>query len=72
MKVIIDRFEGNYAVCEKEDRTMIDIERLKIPSGAKEGDVLFIKNNCIVIDEEETTKRKIEIEKLTEDFWIED
>ncbi|HEY5556308.1 DUF3006 domain-containing protein, partial [Acetobacterium sp.] len=60
MKVIIDRFEGNFAVCEKEDRKMIDIERNKIPSSAKEGDVLDITNDQITIDFKETEKRKKE------------
>ena len=69
MKVIIDRFEGHIAVCEKEDRTMIDIKRVDIPAVAKEGDVLKISDNKIIIDVEETTKRKAEIEELTKDLW---
>jgi len=69
MKVIIDRFEGDFAVCEKEDRKMIDIERDKVPSTAKEGDVLDITNDKITIDLEETKKRKKEIEELTKDLW---
>jgi hypothetical protein len=62
MKVIIDRFEGEFSVCEKEDRTMMDIEKSKIPVKAKEGDVLNIINDRITIDLEETEKRKKEIE----------
>ncbi|MCB2310621.1 DUF3006 domain-containing protein [Clostridium tagluense] len=69
MKVIIDRFEGSYAVCEKENRAMINVPKDKIPSGAKEGDVLNITNDMITIDVEETEKRQREIEKLTEDLW---
>ncbi|MBU3099875.1 MULTISPECIES: DUF3006 domain-containing protein [Clostridium] len=69
MNVIIDRFEGNYAVCEKEDRTMIDIKKSKIPSIAKEGDVLSIDNDVIIIDIEKTKKRLNEIEKLTKGLW---
>ena len=69
MKIIIDRFEGSYAVCEKEDRTMMDIPKDKIPSGAKEGDLLNVDNNIITINIEETGKRRREIEKLTEDLW---
>ncbi|NLZ48065.1 MAG: DUF3006 domain-containing protein [Clostridiales bacterium] len=69
MKVVIDRFEGEYAVCEKNDRTMIDIERIKLPPEAKEGDVLEIKENQITIDREATDKRKKEIEELTKDLW---
>ncbi len=68
MKVIIDRFEGNFAVCEKEDRQMLDIEKSKIPITAKEGDVLNITSD-ITIDLEETKTRKKEIEELTKDLW---
>ena len=69
MKVIIDRFEGKFAVCEKEDRQMLDIEKSKIPITAKEGDVLNITNDRITIDIEATEKRKKEIEELTKDLW---
>ena len=69
MKIIIDRFEGTYAVCEKEDRTMMDIKRSNLPSEAKEGDLLSIDNNIITIDIKGTEKRRREIEKLTEDLW---
>lgn len=69
MKVIIDRFEGKFAVCEKEDRTMIDIEKSKIPQESKEGDVLNIVDGEIFIDFEETNKRKKEIEELIKDLW---
>ena len=69
MNVIIDRFEGNYAVCEKEDRSMVDIKKSKIPGIAKEGDVLSINNDVIIIDVEETQKRRRKVEKLTKDLW---
>ncbi len=69
MKVIIDRFEGIYAVCEKEDNSMIDIKRIDIPKDAREGDVLNIEDDSITIDEEETKRRKKEIEELTKDLF---
>ncbi|MBU3157095.1 DUF3006 domain-containing protein [Clostridium estertheticum] len=69
MNVIIDRFEGDYVVCEKEDRTMMDIKKSKIPSIAKEGDVLSIDNDVISIDIEKTKKRLNDIEKLTKGLW---
>lgn len=69
MKVVIDRFEGHYAVCEKENREMIDIKRDIIPKEAKESDVLDIKGDVIVIDVNETEKRKKDIEELTKDIW---
>ncbi|MDP4088088.1 MAG: DUF3006 domain-containing protein [Bacillota bacterium] len=69
MKVVIDRFEGEYAVCEKDDRTMVDIERNRIPSSAREGDVLDIDRDIITVDTAETERRKKEIEELTKDIW---
>lgn len=69
MKVIVDRFEGDFAVCEKEDRRMINIERAMIPSEAKEGDVLIVDGGSITIDEAETEKRKRLIEELARDIW---
>ena len=71
MTVIVDRFEENFAVCEKEDGSLINIKRDVIPKEVKEGDVLIINKNLIAIDKEETDRRKKEIEKLTEDIWIE-
>jgi hypothetical protein len=69
MKVIIDRFEGNYAVCEKNDRTMMDILKERLPKGAAEGDVLNLDGDSIAIDIEETEKRRKDIEELTKDLW---
>jgi hypothetical protein len=57
MKVIINRFEGFYAVCEKPDKTMIDIKRILLPRGIREGYVVNIGNGDMTIDYEETAKR---------------
>ena len=66
MKVIIDRFEGNYAICEKEDFFIIDILKEKLPTDAKPGDVLVVdkKFENIVVDKEATKKLKEEIENI--------
>ena len=64
MKVIIDRFEGDFAVCEKADRTMLNIKRDKLPVDAKEGDALIIEGDVISIDVAETKKRKNTVNKL--------
>lgn len=69
MKVIIDRFEGNYAVCEKDDRTMLNIERIKLPAEAKEGDVLTIDGDHIKIDIETTNERKKRISQKMNNLW---
>ncbi|UYO62830.1 DUF3006 domain-containing protein [Acetobacterium wieringae] len=43
---------------EKEDHTMIEIPRIVTPDDAKEGDVLIIENNEIIVDHEATKKKK--------------
>lgn len=69
MRVIIDRFEGDFALCEKENRKFINIERKRIPAEAQEGDVLIIEGDEISLDIEESELRRRKIEKLGEDLW---
>ncbi len=69
MKVIIDRFEGSYAVAEKPDRTMLNIPKSKLPKDAKEGDVLIIEGEKIRIDTAGTAQRKKAVEDLMKDLW---
>jgi hypothetical protein len=69
MQVVIDRFEGSLAVCEKPDRTMINIPRNKLPAGAKEGDVLVIEGDTIRIDEADTAKRRKKASDLLNELW---
>lgn len=69
MKIIIDRFEGEYAVCENESEEMIKIDKNKLPAGASEGDVLILERENITLDKNETQKRKEKIEKLMEELW---
>ena len=69
MKVTIDRFEGDFAVVEKPDRTMMNIRRNKIPADAKEGDVLTIEGDTIRVDASETAKRKKAVGDIMKDLW---
>jgi hypothetical protein len=64
MKVIVDRFEGDYAVCEREDRTTVNVERKKLPKGVREGDVLTVEGDTVSVDRRETDRRNQEIKKL--------
>lgn len=63
MQVIIDRFEGKFAVVELPDRTMANIPRILLPE-AKEGDVINIS-----IDVAATEVRKNKIKKLMDEVW---
>jgi hypothetical protein len=69
MKVIIDRFEENFAVCEKEDKEMIKIEKSKLPLNSKEGDVLIINGENITFHEEETNARREIMRKHMGSLW---
>ena len=40
-KIIIDRFEEKYAICELEDKSIVKIPKYKLPLHSKEGDCLF-------------------------------
>lgn len=58
MKVIIDRFEGDYAVVEIEIGQFVNIPKILLPE-AKEGDVISIE-----VDKNETELRRKKIEEL--------
>jgi Protein of unknown function (DUF3006) len=69
MKVVIDRFEGDFVVCEKEDRTILNINKRDVPVDSKEGDILVIDGDIIKIDSAETGKRKKSVQELSDNIW---
>lgn len=69
MKVVIDRFEGGFAVCEKPDKSMLDVEMSKLPPNVKEGDVLEVDGDRIVLDLKSTERQKKKIEELMNSLW---
>lgn len=58
MKVIIDRFEGEYAVVELEVGKFVNVPKTLIPD-ASEGDVIKIE-----VEKKETEERKKHIQDL--------
>lgn len=57
MKFIIDRFEGDFAVVELDNKQIIDVPKILLPENAKEGDILNIS-----IDEKATEIRRKRIQ----------
>ena len=58
-KLIIDRFEGPYAICEDQEKKMFAISLNELPQGAKPGDVLQISGaGELSVDQEETQRRR--------------
>lgn len=63
MKVILDRFEEDFALVELENKEIVNIPRILV-SEAEEGDIIEIR-----ICKEETRQRQEEIEKLANDLF---
>jgi hypothetical protein len=63
MEVIIDRFEGDYAVVEMADRTMVNLPRVLLPE-AREGDVV-----AITVSAAKSAHRRRQVENLMKDVW---
>ncbi|WP_085833828.1 DUF3006 domain-containing protein [Clostridium merdae] len=64
MKYTIDRFEGNLAVVELEDKSFVNIPVQALPLEAKEGDII-----SVAIDTEGTAERRKKIEGMMKDLW---
>lgn len=61
----IDRFEGNYAVLEDNNRMMSDVPIKLIPHGSKEGDIIsFDESGTGVVDKADTATRNSVAQKL--------
>lgn len=70
MKLIVDRFEGKYIVCENEKGEMVNIPKEEVSVSVFEGDVFEIDDNKVSkILLEETLKRKQKIEEMVKNLW---
>jgi len=70
MYYIIDRFEGNIAVCEESTtRKMVNIHISRIKDCAKEGDFIIYQDGEYIIDYERTKKEREEISNQYSDLW---
>jgi len=68
MRMIIDRFEGDFAVCEQTDQNITRILRSILPVWAREGDVLQVDGDNITIDQEATAARRREADDMLEEL----
>ena len=66
---IIDRFEGEYAVCEDEGLNFVDIKKDMLPSDAKEGDVIIQNGDLFTIDLDEVSRRRERIQRKMAKLW---
>lgn len=64
MRVIVDRFEGDFAVVEKEEGVFYNMPKALLVD-AKEGDVIHI-----IVNHEETENLKNEVDDLINDLFV--
>ncbi|HIZ16933.1 MAG TPA: DUF3006 domain-containing protein [Firmicutes bacterium] len=69
MRYIIDRIEGNIAVCEDEQRNMIDINLSVLPNGVKEGSVINYENGKYTADKKSEAERREKIRNLENELF---
>lgn len=68
LNYIIDRFEEDIAVCEDDNKNLVNIPRKKLPDEAKAGDVIRQEHQCYFIDVKETAERKMRIRRKMDDL----
>ena len=66
--LIIDRFEGDWAIIETENRHTFSLPRFVLPSGIKEGDVISIQ---VEIDLVATKGRAEKSKHMLDNFFDE-
>ena len=66
--IILDRFEGNYAVIEI-DGEIINVVKDLINECVREGDVLKLVDSIYYKDEEATKNRKQSMEYKLKNMW---
>ncbi len=69
MRYIIDRFEGDTAVLEDENKEFLNVPKSILPENANEGDCLVFKDRKYIIDEETTKELKEEISDLMDELF---
>lgn len=67
--LIIDRFEGEFAIVELPCDVHENILRSLLPKDAKEGDVLVIRDGVYTIDSEKTGKLRTENALLQDELF---
>ena len=68
--LVIDRFEGDIAICEiRESGELIEVEKSKLPKDATDGTVLRYKNGEYIIDIEGQKKIEERIQELMRQVW---
>lgn len=55
---IVDRFEGDFAVCEAPGGEMENLRRELLPPDTGEGDLIYLQSGVWAVDQEATKTRR--------------
>lgn len=69
-ELVVDRFEGDFAVCEdRKTGKMYNIEANKLPEDVKEGNCIKFENGKFVIDENNEKEISNRIKNKMDNLW---
>ena len=63
MRLVIDRFEGNYAILIDENENSYNVDK-RLFKNNREGDIIYITYN-----KQETKNKKVEMEKMIDKLF---
>lgn len=66
---IVDRIIEQWVVCEREDKSTVELPIEMFPSNIQAGDVVYLKDGRYYIDEDTTKERTNRIKELMDDLW---
>ncbi len=67
--LVIDRYEGNFAVVEDDEGKTINLPRDMLEKDIPEGSVIVLLRGKYILDKAETEKRKKELFDLQESLF---
>lgn len=68
----VDRFEGEYALCEEHSACgIVHIPLVELPDGVREGDLLAFTDGRYVVDQEATERLRKRILEKQNRLWEE-
>lgn len=69
MRFIVDRIENEYAVCEDENKEIVNIPIKELPSNITEKSIIDYIDNKYIINDEEQLKREETIKQKMDSVW---
>lgn len=69
-ELVVDRFEGEFAVCEdRKTKEIYNIEKDKLPENVKEGSILKYENGKYVINQVKEQEVEDRIKQKMDNLW---